>query len=377
MGERVLLAAQWSNFLSVGLQPQRQCSFNSNKNLMSLILRIGWSLPRSAVLWFRFAPKSLCLIVSRTVNMSDLVDIIQENSVHLGVWTIWSRGLLFGLTLTLSHKHGAALTSFLAVLVTLTGNCFWKIARFLAHQSYSSEDSQDALYHQRQAILRNTESSVSGFWRLLRVWWAWHKQENKDPFRRTIAPVALGASIAVVFVVASILSSQVANSMGNEVLLSSPYCGWLNESSHRGNNKVHRVLGHHANEILNSNINYVDRCYRRDTMGANCQFYIKPKLRYTVTRAIECPFPGKERICQHPLGGIRFDTGLLNSHDDIGVNSRPEHRFLWRRTLECAPLKNEGYVTIERKLGRPGSAPREFAIYWFGRSETLGNKTFQ
>lgn len=55
-------------------------------------------------------------------------------SAYTGVWTNWSHGRIFGLTLTLSHRNGAFLTAFLALFVTFVGTCFWRITKFALHQ---------------------------------------------------------------------------------------------------------------------------------------------------------------------------------------------------------------------------------------------------
>lgn len=39
---------------------------------------------------------------------------------------------------------------------------------------------------------------------------------------------------------------------------------------------------------------------------------------------------------------LRIDSGLLNSHDHFGLNTKPESRFAYRRVTECAPLRMDG-----------------------------------
>lgn len=80
---------------------------------------------------------------------------VQEYPVYLGAWTNWSHGKISGLTITLTNQNGALLTAFLALFVTFTSTCFWRILSFTLHQHLSSSSAQDGLYHQRQSILRN------------------------------------------------------------------------------------------------------------------------------------------------------------------------------------------------------------------------------
>src|ERR1700760_4402597 len=101
--------------------------------------------------------------------MGDYVASSLQNHVYLGFWTNWSRGVILGRTLTLSRENGAYLSSFITILVTFTGTATWKIIRFLLHRYLSSPNGADAIHHQRQAILRNSESSLSSFWKLLEL----------------------------------------------------------------------------------------------------------------------------------------------------------------------------------------------------------------
>ncbi|KAL9624424.1 MAG: hypothetical protein Q9160_001387 [Pyrenula sp. 1 TL-2023] len=62
-----------------------------------------------------------------------------------------------------------------------------------------------------------------------------------------------------------------------------------------------------------------------------------------VSTNADCPFPGQDRICLRKSGNIRIDTGLMNSHEDFGLNAEPADRFGFRRVHHCAPLLTDGY----------------------------------
>jgi hypothetical protein len=277
--------------------------------------------------------------------MSDLFQYLQPDNIKLGLWTNWSRGPVLGVTLTLTQKHGAYLTSFLALLVTYTGGCFWKIACLLMHRALSSENAKDGVYHQRQAILRNSGSGADGLWRFLQICWAWRKHPQSRIYRRNIGLLSMSAVITAIFAAGSILSSQIANSMGNEVLISSPHCCWWNTS--KASNTDRALIFKQSYQDSAADSRYADFCYHKNATRGECQIYPKSRLRYNITRDIECPFPGGNAICLESSGAIRLDSGYINSHDDLGVNAKPEHRFLWRTTVECAPLKLENYSVIE------------------------------
>ena len=43
---------------------------------------------------------------------------------------------------------------------------------------------------------------------------------------------------------------------------------------------------------------------------------------------------------------MRLDTGLINSHFDLGINAPPEDRVEYRQVLECAPLRTDAFATF-------------------------------
>ncbi|GME65223.1 hypothetical protein GTA08_BOTSDO13564 [Neofusicoccum parvum] len=48
-------------------------------------------------------------------------------------------------------------------------------------------------------------------------------------------------------------------------------------------------------------------------------------------------------MCLSENENIELDTGFLDSNNNLGLNSPPGDRFLYRRVTKCAPLVTEGY----------------------------------
>lgn len=92
--------------------------------------------------------------------------------IYTGVWTNWSHGAVFGRTLTIDRRDGDLLIAFIALFVTIVGTSFWRLACFALHSFFSSEATRDGIYHQRQAILRNSANGANGLWRLGQTQWA-------------------------------------------------------------------------------------------------------------------------------------------------------------------------------------------------------------
>ena len=213
---------------------------------------------------------------------------------------------------------------------------------FIAHIILSREAPQDGIYHQRQAILRNASSGTSGLWKLLRVSWAWRRHCNALLFKRIFPPLLLSFVTLSAFAVAGILSSRVATSTGGEVLISNPNCGLLNygmlqpESFNAINAyRVHR---------MQFSSNYALLCYGNTSSAEDCSTFPQQSLSFKITRDNACPFPGQGSICRNSSDTIRLDSGLINSHSDLGINASPKNRFLYRSIKECAPLRNEEYT---------------------------------
>lgn len=278
--------------------------------------------------------------------MADHTTIVNY-PVYLGVWTNWSRGgRISGSTITLSHRNGALLTAFLAIFVTYLGSRLWRISCFVIHQLLLSETTpQDGLYHQRQTTLRTTldeKSALIDFIQILRAWYS----KGHRPFTRLLPIIACSAIMTAGFSLASIFSSKISSSMGNEVLISSSECGTL---SLEGNPPVKKelellltVYNSWLSERTASYANYAQRCYTNNSKAGDCSGpYIKKYLPYTVDQNATCPF--KSTICHSEHDNIKIDTGYLGSQEHFGLNAPAELRYNRRVLTHCAPIKAEGY----------------------------------
>ncbi|KAI1157431.1 hypothetical protein F5B18DRAFT_645083 [Nemania serpens] len=99
-------------------------------------------------------------------------DDVDQYPVHLGIWTNWSGGRVLGATLTLRRSDANLLIAFTAFYIAFVASRFWRIVCFAFHRQYATATSQSALYHQRQAILRNSSTPEEGMLQLARLMWA-------------------------------------------------------------------------------------------------------------------------------------------------------------------------------------------------------------
>ena len=325
-----------------------------------------------STLYLSFVLQFSIAAMSSGVNQSAVL----ENTIHIGLWTDWSHGSIAGATLTLTKRDGGLLIAFVALFVTVTGERFWSIVSFIAHMILSREAPQDGIYHQRQAILRNSSSSSSGLWKLLRISWAWRRHRNASLFKQTFPSLLLSFVILPAFTVASIFSSRVATSTGGEVLVSNLNCGKF----YRGNippDSLDSVNAYVVHRMQFSS-NYALLCYGNTSSVEDCPTFLRQSLPFNITRNNACPFPGQESICRNSSGTIRLDSGFINSHSDFGINAPPQNRFLYRSVMECAPLRNKGYTQrINVTLGSNSSTPYPVIDFFYGSTSESSKTTYR
>lgn len=301
-----------------------------------------------------------------------------DSRVYTGVWINWSHGKFFGRTLTVKRQDGDLLIAFVALFVTVVGTSFWRISCFAIHYYYSSEAPQDGVYHQRQAILRNSANSASGLWHLVRTVWAWRKNGTTTVTR--VCPVIAHAVLCLgVFGAASGFSSKVSTSVGNEVLISSARFGVPNTTNLPNIDMMTKVFPLRSKQLRSYN-RYAEQCYTNQSSLAGCDTFVKPYLASQVNRNAHCPF--KSHICRSHNQNILLDTGLLDISDDFGMNVPPSQRFQFRVVTHCAPLKTEGYKksfpVMEKSLPEADTNYKTipaYVEYVYGHSLLAGNST--
>lgn len=141
---------------------------------------------------------------------STATNAIPDDDVYTGFWINWSYGRLKGATVTLSHRDGGLLTSFLALFMTIAGRSFWRLFCFAMHLSFSAEAKpQNGLYHQLQAVLRNADTSVVGIHYFVQLLWKWRKKAKKG-WLRVLLMTVVTALMTAMFYIASVFTSRVS-----------------------------------------------------------------------------------------------------------------------------------------------------------------------
>jgi hypothetical protein len=214
------------------------------------------------------------------------------SGVHLGTWTNWSHGPIYGATLTLTRRNGGLLSAFITLFVTYVGTRFWRIVCFLIHHTLSAADSsQDGLYHQRQAILRNSSTGLGGIWAFLQLIWAWKRHSTiRNVLSRLVPIVSFSFASITGFAVAGIFSSQISTKSGNEVLVSSVRPGFFDIALDTNVSAFMETVQPWASRRDVQDANYARQCYQPRPSDVNCPTYVKHSLPIIATRNASCPF---------------------------------------------------------------------------------------
>lgn len=264
------------------------------------------------------------------------------SDIHTGVWTDWSRGRVFGATLTLTKRDGALLLAFITAFVTFTAGRLWRICCYAAHQLSVQTNEQDALYFQRQSIFRNSASASDAAGLFLQQWWNWRRYP-KSVFFRTIPWSIVSILFAILFAAVAILSSAISSSMPSVRVVTGQNCGFLlPPMNEEGSSQAWLVK--QASDIRAA-ATYARACYGQTISSGqtDCSAFAKPSMSYYTNKNAKCPF-NDSGIC---LDGavLEMISQPMDSHHDLGINSPPDTRLQLQMKTVCSAIHAAGYWT--------------------------------
>lgn len=301
-------------------------------------------------------------------------------TIYLGFWTNWSYGKVLGSTLTLSKNNGLLLTAFLALYVRVAGGHLWNIVCFIIFLSRSSSEPRSGLFHQQQALLRSKPSDLAFAWQSFRISWEWRKVTRRAMIK-SLPLTLLTLLYTMCFAAAGILSSRVTSTSLSEVLLKEVSCGSFSDLYLHHNYSTPAEMAAAANYGVRVRRNFKAgsmlgrSCYGTSPYNVSfqdCDVLGRQQIQWTNESTL-CPFGGD--ICK--TSAIRFDTGPIDSHLQLGINAPREDRVSYQRIMECAPLKTSGFVRSANAsdLGLTGSGyndTHQFLVYSYGSTDSYG-----
>jgi hypothetical protein len=314
--------------------------------------------------------------------------------VHCGFWinlsqsfSLWKllaltsigEGTIRGSTLTLPSQSGLIIVAFLALFVNLVGSHLWGIICFATHQANATSRKQDDTYHQLQLTLRNTKSESNLISDLIKIGHS-RKGARLEAYRRSIPLFTLAGLHALAVLAAGTFSSK-AIASNDEVLTRSKSCGSMRDPSEMLNItddstfELANALVVMARYVYRKSASYSRACYGQHSGHSTaCGTYVRSTIPYNMSLSVPCPFD--EKICNGL--GVAFDTGLIRSDLDLGINTRPEDRLSVRKVLTCAPLAGEkytdGWYSMQDSTFAESFAPETLWKGWkFGHRDFVGD----
>ena len=229
--------------------------------------------------------------------------------------------------------------AFLSLFVSIAGGFFWRLVTFLMHQlrMRNEKGRQDGLFHAQMAILRNTTTPLAAAWESSRAWFSWRKSAN-DALRRSFILVLLAVAVAIGTGASSLLSSRVVQSFTSMGRVTGSSCGaWMFPSNITSN------MGRQILKEIIQGADYAGSCYYAATDQRRCgSTFVKPTISWTSTVNAPCPF--NDDLCLEKNRAFEMDTGLLDSREDLGLNTPDNGRLFYRRVTTCAPIHTKGYA---------------------------------
>lgn len=119
---------------------------------------------------------------------------------------------------------------------------------------------------------------------------------------------------------------------------------------------------------------YVQSCVMGSESLPECDRFQKPKVAWTSSN-VTCPF--QDLCLGPPNSSLLMETGLIDSREDLGINSRDEDRVQVRRSATCSPITTDGYTkrgntTIHYKIfnqvNQTGDMPTNYTAAFYGSS---------
>ena len=295
--------------------------------------------------------------------------------IYTGIWINRSHGVVAGSTLTLNERDGGLLTAFLAMFVSAAGAATWKIMSYALHQARAKQEYQDGLHHQQQAILRNSDSPVGASWQLMQLTWFWRSNATRY-LMRTVPLAGLALLNLALFGVAGVFSSQVTKAPGNETLVRSPNCGFV---SLEDSGSVKAQVDYNSIDINDTlpAAAYQRACYDNVENSLQCGQFIQRQLRWTSNQSSPCPF-SPEMCYSGDMTAYEMDTGLIDSHDDLGINAPRIHRVQYRKVTTCSPIQTKDYRTEVNDTDINSPTFNDTLVrYFYGDAVVDANYTYQ
>lgn len=293
---------------------------------------------------------------------------LDSKFVKRGYWVNLEYGSIMGQTFTTDSRTGGIIVALLAVITSLGMTHLWHLLTFAYYQYRANGRPADGLFRHQQAELRTLPAPGTLVADSVKLWMAWRGVSDRA-LTRSLTMMVTALFFSAGSLVVSIFSSAVVSNSNVEVLVDSPHCGALVLNSTPSWDSYATVINPTAQS-------YMANCYREGSLPNECNTFSRPRVQFTTTTNVECPFKGN--LCAAPA--VSFDSGLLDLNEAFGTNYPKEDRIKYRRKATCAVLSLDGWTEIGNasiNLGRDPYPNEEFMYYKWGTYNLKGNRPGQ
>lgn len=274
---------------------------------------------------------------------------------------VWYDHFSSKLVLTTDATSGGFLTAAVVIWVNLVATMTWPIFRYVLYtMSMKQRANLDVFYHQRQTTLRNSRSPTSTAAQLARLAWRWKSYRHRSILARSAPAALVCICISLAWVLCGLYAPYIYTKTGSDVLLTaSDHCGLVGagQGFEQNSAQVNNLLTAGQMAAVKAAETYAEQCYQTDgnTSLSSCGTYPQKQLNFTTGTAV-CPF-GDGSPCQTTNSTVvTFDTGLLDSSNDFGVNAPRYESIQYRRLTTCATVHTAGYVTVFNASNGPDAS---------------------
>lgn len=261
---------------------------------------------------------------------------VEPRYIKYGYWVNHAHGPVMGQTITTDTNSGTIIIALLAILSSLGLGHLFNLFTFLIYQrrEHGSHEHRDGLFRQQQALLRTLPTPGSLLIAVTKLWLAWRRRA-KRPLRRSIVLLVFALISVIGIPLAGVFSSSVITNINLEVLVDSPFCANIDQTTNET-----FLKGVYEGIVDSLALSYSNDCYKDSPLSSTrCGVFVTPKIKFNTTNTT-CPF--SEPACDSPA--ITFDSGLVDLNSAFGLNLAEKDQVHYRRKVTCALLSSAGRV---------------------------------
>ncbi|KAH6708862.1 hypothetical protein BKA61DRAFT_696736 [Leptodontidium sp. MPI-SDFR-AT-0119] len=293
---------------------------------------------------------------------------------YTGSWINYSRGPIFGATITFSTHTTDILQGCLALFINYVGSQFWTIISFAMHRLRESRQrtAADGFHQERQAILKTSAAPGATAWDLFVL--AFNHLKEKKYDKQTFGAVVLAFVAVLIYgcsLAAGITIPPAIKAASSESLILGGNCGFSNLTSIQMSPSLSNLK---QKQDTITAATYARNCYGVDPKPPQCKRFTRPEITWTSKSNVPCPFDST--LCKvNQSTGYSMDTGYIDSLD-LGINGAPQDRLLFRKATICAPLMANELAKLVNETDEFGHQHTYVQLY-FGPINGILNYTYQ